>query len=536
VARPVSTKLGSKRLVSKRPAATKQAPIKQVWACIDLKAFPLQLLLRREPSWRELPAAVVAEDKPNAKILWLNERARAEGILPGMRYSAGLGLRADLCAGVVEPDEIERATNAIVERLRRFGPDVEAAVDEKGNREPGILWISGEGLQRIQRSQTRWAHAMERALAKWNLQAGIVVGTSRFNTYALVRALKEPLVWVQPDAGQEHASARRVPLDRLAFEPKVRDALYALGITTLGQLLNLPADGLRDRFGNEVYRLHRLARGEDRMPIQPEAEVIPLRESMLLDNEERDIPRLMFICKRLIDPLLARLSENRQALASLNLELCLERGPGLVERLAPADPTLNARQILDLLLLRLESLKLKAGVTEVAIQAEAVSATQKQLDLFAAQPKRDPAAIKRAFARLRAEYGDDAVTFARLREGHMPEACYEWLPLYELPAKPKPRLCRRSLIRRLRVRPWALPHRPRHEEDGWQLRGRDDASVQSLLGPYVVSGGWWRVSPHGRQAQELRRDYYFAGTQKGEWLWVYRDRVKRRWFLHGRVE
>lgn len=512
-----------------------------MWACIDIKSFPLQLLLRREPTWRNLPAAVVAQDKPNARILWLNERARAHGILPGMRYSAGLGLSADLCAGVVEPDEIERATKAIIERLRRFGPDVEAATDGKGIQEPGILWVSGEGLQRIQRSKQKWAQAMERALSKWHLEAGIVVGTSRFNTYALVRALKEPLVWIQIDAAQEHASARRVPLARLALDPKVRDTLFSLGVTTLGQLLNLPADGLRDRFGDEVYRLHRLARGEDRLPIQPEEEQIPLRESMLLDNEERDIPRLMFVCKRLLDPLLARLSENRNALATLCLELTLERGPGLIEQLTPADPTLDARQILDLLLLRLEALQLGtlqmgAGVVEVALQVNAVPATQKQLDLFAAQPKRDPAAIKRAFARLRAEYGDDAVTYAKLRDGHMPEACYEWRPLYELPLKPKPRLCRRTLIRRLRVRPWALPHRPRHEGDGWQLRGRDDASVQSLLGPYVVSGGWWRKSPHGRHAQELRRDYYFAGTQKGEWLWVYRDRVKRRWFLHGRVE
>ncbi len=522
------------------PVSTKQDSTRQVWACIDIKAFPLQLLLRREPSWRELPAVVVAQDKPNAKILWLNERARAQGILPGMRYSAGLGLCADLCAGVVEPDEIDRATTAIVERLRRFGPDVEAATDGKGHREPGILWVSGEGLQRIQKSRTKWARAMELALSefgpKGGFEAGIVVGTSRFNTYALVRALKEPLVWIQLDAAQEHASARRVPLDRLALDPKVRDALFALGITTLGQLLNLPADGLRDRFGDEVYRLHRLARGEDRIPIQPEPEQIPLRESMLLDHEERDVPRLIFICKRLLDPILTHLSKNRRALATLSLELTLERGPGLIEQLTPADPTLDARQVLDLLLLRLEALQLKAGVVEVAIQVDAVPATQKQLDLFAAQPKRDPAAIKRAFARLRAEYGDGAVSYARLRDGHMPEACYEWMPLYELPLKPKARLCRRTLIRRLRVRPWALPHRPRHEEDGWQLRGRDDAPVQSLLGPYVVSGGWWRVSPHGRHAQELRRDYYFAGTQKGEWLWVYRDRVKRRWFLHGRVE
>ena len=499
-------------------------------ACIDLKAFPLQLLLRREPGWRDRPAAVVARDKPNAKILWLNEKARDCGILPGMRYAAGLGLSADLCAGVIEQKEITRAIDAIVERLRRFGPDVEA-----DREEPGLFWVSARGLERLERSPRSWAEAMGLVLARLGFDAGIVVGSSRFGSYALARALREPMVWVLRDAAEEHASTRRVALARLPIDPAARDALIALGILTIGDLLKLPADGLRDRFGKEVYRLHLLARNEDGSPLQPEKEALCLRESIILDPDlasgERDVSRLLFVIKRLLDPLLARLAENRQALATLVLELQLDRGAGLVERLTPADPTLHGQQLLDLLLLRLEALKLKAGVVELALQAEAVPATQKQLDLFAAQPKRDPAAVKRSFARLRAEFGEGAVVRAHLRDGHLPEGNYEWQPLLELP-KPKPRLGRRVLMRRLRAHPWALPHRPRHEEDGWQLRGRDDASVQALLGPFVVSGGWWR----NHHAHDLRRDYYFAGTLKGEWLWVYRDRRKRRWFLHGRVE
>ena len=499
-------------------------------ACIDIKAFPLQLLLRRERGWRDRPAAVVAQDKPNAKILWLNEKAREAGILPGMRYAAALGLSAELCAGVVEEKEIARAIDGIAQRLRRFGPDVEASRDE-----PGVFWVSAGGLERLQRSPRSWAEGMDAVLARLGFDAGMVVGTSRFGTYALARALRKPLVWVLRDAAEEHANTRRVALARLSIDPDARDALAGLGIRTLGELLALPPDGLRDRFGAGIYRLHRAAREDEGLPIQPEQEHVPLRESMLLDPDlvsgERNVSRLMFGIKRLLDPLLTRLADERQALSTLVLELQLDRGAGLIERLKPADPTLDARQLLDLLLLRLEALKLKAGVTEIALQAEATPATQKQLDLFAAQPKRDPDALKRSFARLRAEFGDGAVVQAQLRDGHLPEGHYEWKPLRALP-KPKPRLGRRVLIRRLRARPWALPHRPRHEEDGWQLRGRDDASVHALLGPFVVSGGWWR----NRHAHDLRRDYYFAGTLKGEWLWVFRDRRKRRWFLHGRVE
>ena len=83
-------------------------------------------------------------------------------------------------------------------------------------------------------------------------------------------------------------------------------------------------------------------------------------------------------------------------------------------------------------------------------------------------------------------------------------------------------------MRRVQSEPRALPHRPRHEEDGWQLRGRSDAAVEKLVGPFVVSGGWWN--------RERCREYHFARTRKGEWLWVFRDPNRRRWYLQGEVE
>src|SRR5690606_25078095 len=81
-------------------------------ACIDLPAFPLQLLLQRHPDWADKPAVVVDLDKPQGIILWSNEHARSFRILPGMRYAAGLSLTKELRAGVVE----ETAIRAGVER------------------------------------------------------------------------------------------------------------------------------------------------------------------------------------------------------------------------------------------------------------------------------------------------------------------------------------------------------------------------------------------------------------------------------------
>ncbi|MHC4819791.1 MAG: Y-family DNA polymerase [Planctomycetota bacterium] len=491
-------------------------------ACIDLKAFPLQLLLKREPAWAQKPVAVVEEDKPQARILWLNERARECGISPGMRYTAGLALAADLCAGVVSGADIEKGIALVAKRLRGFGPDVEPCAHE-----PGVFWLGARGMDLLYPSLRLWAVRVRAALERVDLSAGVVVGYERFFTYALARSLRDTRTWVAKDPTEERARARRVPLNRLHLAPAARDGLFSLGIKTIGDLSRLPPAGLRERFGEEAYRLWRAGRGEDRLPVQPEPEEEPLREALVLDDGERDVTRLLFSIKRLLDPLLTRLAAERRALKGLTLELKLERGPGHAEQLRPADPTLDARQLLDLVLLRLEALRLEAGVIEIAVSAQGIKATREQLELFREQPRRDPAAQKRAFARLRAEFGDHAVVCAGLREGHLPEASFAWTCLDALPCA-RPRLCRRTLVRRLRAQPYVLPRRQRHEEDGWQLRGRDDAAVENLHGPYVVSGGWWR--------SEVSREYYFARTRKGEWLWVYCDKRRRRWYLQGRVE
>ena len=84
------------------------------------------------------------------------------------------------------------------------------------------------------------------------------------------------------------------------------------------------------------------------------------------------------------------------------------------------------------------------------------------------------------------------------------------------------------LVRRLYTPPIPIPARPRHEPDGWMLRGLEQGPVIRVLGPYLIAGGWWRRS--------VCREYHFAETQGGEILWVYYDRPRRRWFLQGRVE
>ncbi|MDW7710460.1 MAG: hypothetical protein SCH98_08290 [Deferrisomatales bacterium] len=461
-------------------------------ACVDVPALPLQLLLKRSPGWASDPAAVVDRDRPQGVILWANGAARRCGVLPGMRYAAGLSLAGGLRAGEVPEAEIRDGVGLLAERLRRFTPDVEPSAEE-----PGIFWLGAGGLGRLWPSARQWARELRADLEAQGFSGRAAVGFTRFGTYAAARAgLGGGLALFRTPA-EETAAARKIALRDLGLPPTLRDALERLGVRTVGAFLALPPDGVRERFGPEAHRLHRLASGRAWAPLEPVSATEPLLRRLDLDEPEADVYRLLFLVKRLLDLLLEDLAGRAEALAALDLRLALD-GPGgrteeRVERLRPAAPTLDGRQLLNLAHLRLEAAGLGAGVLGVILAAEPAPATAAQLDLFRQAPRRDPEAADRALARLRAELGEAAVVRARLCEGHLPEARFRWEPLERMP-RPEPEKESRDtpvrpLVRRLWARPVPLPPLGRHDPDGWLLRGEECGPVDEKIGPYVVSGG-----------------------------------------------
>ncbi len=496
-------------------------------ACVNLPAFPLQLLLRRNPEWAGRPAAVVAEDKPQAKILWVNGKARRAGVLPGLRYAAGSALASDLCAGEISSAEIEKQTALLATRFMRFTPDVEPAENE-----PGIFWLGGAGLARLYSSVQKWARTIHADIEAQGFSGSIVVGFTRFGTYAVAK-VKEGIV-VFAEASEERAASREVSLAGLDLEPDLRDILFKLGIKTVGALLELPPGGLYERFGPKAYHLHRMASGDLWQPLKPSAPEEAVQEKLLLDDPETDSARLLFLIKRLLDPILTALAARTQALAELRLRFLIDGSGRREERIRPAAPTLDSIQLLDLVRLRLETLEISAGIKEIELTAVATPTTAEQFRLFTPEPVlsavegRDLAAANRALARLRAEFGDASVVHAKLTDGHLPEARFAWEPLDHVELPRAKEQASRTLVRRIMAKPVHLSSQPRTTHDGWLVLGLKYGAVEKLSGPFVLSGGWWN--------REIQREYYFAETRKGDLLWIYYDRVRRKWFLQGWVE
>jgi protein ImuB len=433
-----------------------------------------------------------------------------------MRYASGLSLDRNLCAGTVSEEEIGAAVRQVHELLADFSPGVEPSEDE-----PGIFWVDATRLDRLYGSFEDWTREMASGFSRLELPASIVVGFSRFGSYAIAKA--ENRVTVLPSFELEEVCSRKVRLQHLRIAPSLRDRLEKLGIHTVGDFLDLPQGGIARHLGREARTLYRLAAGELSLPLQPRMIPEPLRARTELEEPESNAPRLLFRIKQLLDPLLMAAADRGQKVAVLRLQLLLEDGDRRLEQIQPARPTLKVSALLDLVRLRLESLSLPVRPVELSLEVEGVSAAPRVVSLLQRNPSRNLEAALRALARIRAEFGPDSVVSARLKSGHLPEARCEWRPLEKLPAASPRSVSLRSLVRRAHARPRPLERSPFESASRWKR----SQELGRLLG-YLISGGWW--------SREVRRDYRFAGTGRGEILWVYYDQKRRRWYSQGRVE
>ncbi|MFT3921606.1 MAG: DNA polymerase Y family protein [Myxococcales bacterium] len=490
--------------------------------CVDIPDLPLQILLRSHPEYRDFPAAVVAEERPESPLLLVNRHARDMRLRTGMRFGAAKSLVPELRVGSVSAVDVEQTVSQLVHDLQTFSPHVE--------RDPvsaGVFYVDPSGLSHLYGGELNWARCVYRYLTGRRFFAAVVVGFGRTLSYALARTTRGvKVVEREPEALE---LAREVPLERLHVTPKLRDSLERLGLTTLGDLCGFGADQLGTRFGAEAARWCRVAQAEEVLPLCAEPHVDTPRTEVEVDPPDDDVARLCFALKRGLDSLLENVRQRGQSVRALWMRLVLERGPENVQRLEPSSSTRDAALLLELLRLRLTALNLASRVERVVLEAEMSDAAPGQLNMFI--PKRDLAAGDRALARIKASYGPDVVCRAELEDAHLPEAKFRFSQFSRL-EKPKPQDAPEHaalpLVRRLLLKPEPMSGSVEVDAMSRAKTLVHAGEPYALVGPYRLSGGWW--------AREVTRDYYYARSPRGELLWVFYDGPRASWFLHGVVD
>jgi protein ImuB len=360
-------------------------------------------------------------------------------------------------------------------------------------------------------------------------------------------------------------SSFSLPVQGLRLADDAAALLGELGIETVGQLMALPREGLASRFGNELLlRLDQLT-GAGREVIEPRRAMAPLEASYVLEEPTVDRDVLIYVLKQRVDQLARQLAARDQGAVLLECLLHLAGGksapdpaggyrfelqgvPMQVLRVGLLEPSASARQLLQLVELHLETVKLAGEVDRVELRAAVVGRLgERQAHLFADRWSTDPHQFAVLVNRLSSRLGHKRVLRAEPCASPVPERAVAWVPAVEqkewesgrvgegessrkrfspyLPLSPSPRL----------PRPLTLYPTPDTTEvvcvapDGppqfvW-FKGRREPILQ-CVGPERIETLWWR-------GPSVRRDYYRVATKSGSHLWMFRRLVDGRWFVHG---
>lgn len=475
------------------------------WACIDAPRFSLQILLGDHPEWATLPAAVLDRDHPQGKLLYLNDKARQAGLQQGMRYGQALAMLPHLRAAAVDDERLQDRGHQMAQILQDYSPRV-----EPHPRRPGLYWLDVSGLYRLYPTWQRWVAPLKEALRQQiAIYVHVVIGFSRFGTFAVICTTGQSGAF--ETAQRERQAARKAPLNALDMPSSAKQKAQRLGLHTLADLLAMPAEGVRRRLGPEAFAIYRQARGDLRPPNQAIADDDAPHQHKALDHVETNTHRILFLVKRHLHDLLARLTERGEKLAALELVLHRQEGDPIESTIAPAEPTDDDTLIADLVRLRLEALPIQSGITDVALTACGTCTTTEQLTLFCGPNPRDAAAANRALARLRAEFGAQSVVSVVPATGHLPESRFALHPLdnLDLP-EPNDDTTATAAVRRFYPTPILLPPM--------------NTPSSPRAGPHTISGGWW--------VRNVHRDYYLVPHQD-RLVWIFYDRRRQKWYLHG---
>ena len=475
--------------------------------------LPLEALAPGEDSGS--PLAVSEPQGTRRRIVLCNEAASAAGIRVGMNTAAARVLAEHLCLLERDPGREIAALEGLALWAGSFTSQVSLAP-------PWGLLLELGGSLRLFRGADPLVSQIRYGLQNLGYQALLCLAPTPGGALLLAEDGREGVI---RDPGELRQALTSVPLHRIPLEREKRNALYAMGLRRLGDLMALPEAGLGRRLGQEfMHYLERiLGQAPDpRRLFEPPAW---FQRRLELPAEVRSTTALRFAARRLILELSGFLLARQAGTQRLDWLLRYEAGGMCRFRLGLLAPTREPERFQGLLRERLERLELTAPVREVGLRVRDIQPLNGQsLSLFAAEEEGGREAEQRLLERLRARLGAGVVSGIGLVPDHRPELAWRRCAPEEAASGCLSGTDGENSLSGCRPL-WLLAEPvPLEVRDGRPWYGsRLDLGAECER----IETGWW-------DEDSIARDYYTAINPRGMRLWVFRTRSRDAdWYLHG---
>jgi protein ImuB len=463
--------------------ATMRTP--ELYACLYVKEFAAQALLRLRPQLQEKPCAVMEGEPPLQQVCSLNAKARRLGVLTGMTQ---VEMETFPAVALLEHSmEEETATRmALLECAGSFTPRVEEVSSERAF----LCVLDIAGAEKLFGPAATLAEKLKSRIKALGITASVAVSRNFHAAICLARGMSTSILVTVVPVGGESAALAPLPLSVLELSEEHAEKFALWGIRTLGMLAALPEKDLIARMGQEGKYLRQLALGNLPhlfLPVEPKSTLEEYRE---LDSPVEILDSLLFVVGVMLEQLILRATSRMLALAALTIALRLEAGGLHTRTVRPAFPTNDRQFWIKLLHLDLEAHPPSAPILSLTLIAEPGSTSKVQMGLFSPQLP-EPGRLDVTLARIRAIVGEECVGRAVLRDTHRPNEFR--METFAVITKNVAETC--STQPRVALRQFRPP-----ENISVTLQNERPASfflqkkryiIEKAYGPWLTSGDWW---------------------------------------------
>jgi protein ImuB len=456
------------------------------YACVDVKEFPLQALLRLRPELQSKPIAVLDGEPPFEQVCSLNGAALNLGIALGMTR---LEMEMFPTALVLPRARAEEAAAraALLECAGGFSPRVE----DQSSDSYFTCVIDIAGTETLFGSPDALGENLLKKTQALCIRASIAISSNFYAARCLAREHRKCAAIRVVPRGMECAALAPLPLTVLDLSPEHAETFAMWGITTLGALANLKETELIARLGQPGKEMRLLARGESPHLFRAIEAGLALEERMDLDSPVELLDSLLFILGVMLDQLIVRAQSRILALASITLQLDLEGSTAHTRTVRPALPNNDRKLWLKLIHLDLQAHPPQAAILGLSLSAQPGSTSKVQLGLFSPQVP-EPMRLDVTLARIRSIVGEGCAGQVVLKDTHRPEA-FRVEP-FAVPSSTmldvKP-VMQRVAMRQLRPAETVTVTVRNQQPDSFIFREKR-YTVERAYGPWSSGGDWWR--------------------------------------------
>lgn len=496
------------------------------YAALHLPALPLESLLRHQPEKRRHPCAILSSsiEHRSSVVRHANRAATRCGVHAGLSPTRALARCPELRFLERDPDSEATALRDLLEVTEALTPDFELTTPD--TLVLGEFQISDLGFQIEGDPHPGFRSQSEIRNPKSTIEAlGLPLHLASASTpdlahlFSLHPATSHVLHfrgahyrWKSPAPLQDQLTALPLALLRtFSLSPPQLELLRQWGVQSCADLARLPHQGLAERLGPELARIHDLLHGRHHRLLRLFRPAESIETRVDLDHPLTNSSALILWFRRSLRVLCARLASRYRAASQIELQLELEASPPHLHRHRLPEPSGLPEILLRPLATHLEHLELPSPVTGFLLRLTPCTAHGGQHDLFdrgIAHPHR----LVDTLTRLAALLGDDRLGFPVPSFTHRPDT-FQLTPAHELFREPRRAApppdtsgSRTGGHPLSRYRPpveiaVAFENARPHPVPLALLTGPHRGRITRRHGPFPLSGQWWNPSQKWQQLE-----------------------------------